>query len=223
MAGTEAARDAETAASKLAERDETRMTSSDVVLNASTRALEAAKDRFATGALGAVAAFNPGSNNAEVYRQVEVLNATARIETLNEMRRNSPTGGALGNVTEGEGKMLAAKAGALDPASPNFERDLADYTQTLLRVIHGKAAGDAMFEQSWPGAGGIKGVTASRGYGRGGAQASPAPSRPGIVGMDGQPVSDEAVRLLKENPTPEYRAFFDEVFGKGVADQVLGQ
>lgn len=121
-------------------------TASDVVVNAATRALGAARNRDVGGLLGAAAAFNPSSNNAELYRQVSSLKSIASAEALNAMRRQSPTGGALGNVTEKELKLLSEQAGALDPMSPNFERDLRDYTQTMLRTVHGKEAGDAIFE-----------------------------------------------------------------------------
>ena len=123
------------------------LTSSQVITDAGTRALEAASRRTATGLFGQLASNNPSSQNAEVYRQVDVLKSNASIENLNAMRRQSPTGGALGSVTGPENKMLADKVGALDPASPNFERDVMDYTRTLLRVIHGPEAGDALYAQ----------------------------------------------------------------------------
>ena len=64
------------------------------------------------------------------------------------MRAASPTGGALGSVTDSESAMLASKAGALDPTSPNFVRDLDDYERSLLRTIHGREAGDLIYEQT---------------------------------------------------------------------------
>ena len=122
----------------------------DIVITAAERARQAAGDRTATGLLGAVAAYNPANANAEVYRQVEVLTSNAKVENLNAMRAASPTGGALGSVTERELQMLADRSGALDPASPNFLRDLDDYERTLLRVVHGNDAGDKIFEETRP-------------------------------------------------------------------------
>ena len=61
------------------------------------------------------------------------------------MRAASPTGGALGAVSDSENAMLAAKAGALDPSSPNFARDLDDYELTLLKIVHGPEAGQKIF------------------------------------------------------------------------------
>jgi hypothetical protein len=125
---------------------------SDTILNAANRAFEAAQERIATGALGKVAAMNPASNNAEIYRQVESLRAVAAIENIAAMRRQSPTGAAMGAVSDRDIELLKDKAGALNPASPNFERDLADYTRTLLQIVHGYDEGQAIFTQRYVGA-----------------------------------------------------------------------
>lgn len=120
---------------------------SDVVTSAASRAREAAGKRE-LGGFGSnlVGWANPYSDSAEVIRQVEVLKSNAKIENLTAMRAASPTGGALGAVSDKESEMLAAKSGALDPQSPNFLRDLDDYERTMLRIVHGPEAGDAIFE-----------------------------------------------------------------------------
>lgn len=123
-------------------------TATQVITDAASRALDAAAGRLVGGLGGqAAATVLPGSANAELYRQVAVLQSNAKIENLNSMRQQSPTGGALGGVSDSETAMLAAKSGALDPASPYFERDLKDYYRTLLRTIHGPAAGDAIYSR----------------------------------------------------------------------------
>ena len=127
-----------------------RATSTDVIVSAASRARAAADERALTGMAGQVASNLPGTANAEVYRQVEVLKSNAKVENLTAMRQASPTGGALGSVTEKESEMLAAKAGALDPASPTFQRDLDDYERTLLRIVHGPEEGDRIFEATRP-------------------------------------------------------------------------
>lgn len=141
---------ADNTAKKAAQADG-RETLTDTITNAAQRAREAVKNATVStdGLVGRVAgAMSPGSNAAEVRRQVGVLKSNATIETLNAMRQQSPTGGALGAVSDAENAMLAAKAGALDPDSPNFARDLDDYERTLLRTVHGKEAGDKIFEQT---------------------------------------------------------------------------
>ena len=132
------AKDAATAANK--------QTATDVITGAASAARLAADERAVGGWLGSVAAINPGSQNAEVYRQVEVLKANASAENIAAMRAASPTGAALGGVSDKDLALLASKSGALDPASPNFERDLDDYERTVLRLVHGVEAGDRIFE-----------------------------------------------------------------------------
>jgi hypothetical protein len=125
---------------------ENKQTATDVITGAASAARAAAGDRAVGGWLGSVAAINPGSQNAEVYRQVEVLKANASAENIAAMRAASPTGAALGGVSDKDLALLASKSGALDPASPNFERDLDDYERTVLRLVHGVEAGDRIFE-----------------------------------------------------------------------------
>lgn len=150
--GSPAAVEAEKAAKAIGTKGGNAATASDVVTTAANRALEAANNR-AFGAWGqeTVGALFPQSDAAETQRQVDVLRSNATIGNLQAMREASPTGGALGSVTADENKMLADKAGALDPRSDNFERDLADYTRTLLRIVHGQKAGDEIFAKTWKG------------------------------------------------------------------------
>jgi len=127
--------------------------STDTITNAAKMAREAANNRFITGPLAGIASMAPNTDNAEIYRQIDVLKSQASFAALAAMRAQSPTGSSgLGSLTERESDMLAAQAGALDPRSPNFVRDLDAYERTLLRTIHGVQAGDLLFEQSRDGA-----------------------------------------------------------------------
>lgn len=148
-------------------------TATEVVTSAAARAREANAKRSVGGIFGQWATMNPSSENAELYRQVDVLKSNAKVENLNAMRQASPTGGALGSVTEKEADMLAAKSGALDPASPYFERDLADYELTLLRTVHGFNEGNRIFAELYPE--GVGGVTAG----------APAPAAGGGATING--------------------------------------
>jgi hypothetical protein len=122
----------------------------DIVTSAALRAREAAQARVVGGLPGqVVGAIDRGSANAEIARQVTVLQSMAAAENINAMRRASPTGGALGNASDRDIQLLKDKSGALDPTSPNFERDLADYTRDLLRTIHGPEAGERIFNETW--------------------------------------------------------------------------
>lgn len=128
-------------------------TSSDLVTTAASRARDAAskQDFGPTGT--SLVGMLPWTDSAEVMRQVGTLKSLAAAENLNAMRRQSPTGGALGNVTEKELALLQNMSGALDPNSPNFARDLDDYERTLLRVIHGQQGGDEIWDSTRDGAG----------------------------------------------------------------------
>lgn len=123
--------------------------STDTVMTAANEA-RALIGRTSTGTIGAGLAYLPESDAAEVNRQIEVMKSIAKIETLGAMRAASPTGGALGAVSDSESAMLAAAAGALDPrAGPErFGRQLDNYEKTLFRIIHGPRVGDAIYEQT---------------------------------------------------------------------------
>lgn len=126
-------------------------TATDVITNAASEARNLLKNGWmTTGTVGRVAANLTESDAAELRRQVGVLTSNATIENLTAMRQASPTGGALGSVTEKEGAMLAAAAGAIDPnaGKAQVEKALDNYEKTLLRVIHGPKVGDAIYEQT---------------------------------------------------------------------------
>lgn len=149
--GGSADSEAQAAEDKKENRKQMATASGDVVVTSASRAREAARKRAATGVFGAAASYNPGSQNAEIYRQVEVLQSMAAAENINAMRQASPTGGALGNASDADIKLLKFKSGVLDPKSPNFERDLDDYERQLLRTIHGIEEGDRIFNETRKG------------------------------------------------------------------------
>lgn len=161
--GGPAANDVAAATAKIDRAAGQAAVSTRVVTTAAQRAREAAGNR-ALGPYGQGAVqFNPYTDAAEVARQVEVMKSQAKVENLTAMRMASPTGGALGGVTEKEAEMLAAKSGALDPSSPNFARDLDDYELTLLQVVHGPAEGQRIFDETRPPATGGSGAPARGG------------------------------------------------------------
>jgi hypothetical protein len=128
-----------------------RETATDVITTAASEARNLIKNgTLATGSLGRLASNLTESDAAELRRQIDVLKSNATIENLTAMRQASPTGGALGSVTEKEGAMLAAASGAIDPdaGKEQVEKALDNYERTLLRVIHGPKVGDAIFDQS---------------------------------------------------------------------------
>lgn len=178
-------------ADKSGERANSTSISTDTITNAADKAAELDQNRMVGGTAGAYAnKFLPGSTNAALYREVDVLKSIASIESLTAMRQASPTGGALGSVTQQEEAMLAAKAGALDPASATFQNDLRDYELTLLRIVHGKDAGDAIYAQKY---GGLPDWAQS-----GAAPVAPAaPAAPANDGIPTVSTPEEAAKLPK--------------------------
>ena len=164
--------------------------SSDTVSTAARRAREAVAKQDAGPAGTSLIGQLPWTDSAEVMRQVDVLKSQAAVGNLNSMRAQSPTGGALGNVTEKELKLLQDQSGALNPNSPTFLRDLDDYERTLLRTIHGDEAGDRLFQQSRGGAAQTAPVTS--------IPANPSPNE----------IDDSTWSQVWENMSPEDRRLF---------------
>ena len=118
-----------------------------IITDAASTARKAASNRqFGEYGQG-IASGMPWTDSAEVQRQVDVLKSQATFEKLAAMRAGSATGASgLGALSDNEAKMLAAQAGALDPGSPNFARDLDNYELTLLQTIHGPEEGTRLFK-----------------------------------------------------------------------------
>lgn len=150
--GSPAALEAAAVAAKAGAGGDSNAITTDTITAAAGLARTLAQKGGTTGMLGQALSNLSETDAAELRRQVKVLTSNATIESLNAMRRESPTGGALGNVTEGEGQMLAASAGAIDPnaKTEDFMRQLSDYERTVLRVVNGKDAGDAIFAERHP-------------------------------------------------------------------------
>lgn len=149
MPGSPAADKAKAAADQAAAQTSAANVTSDTVIGAAQKARDLAQNQWNVGLVGAAQGVIPTSGAAELRRQVAVLRSTASISALNQMRQQSPTGGALGSVTEKEERMLADASGAINPdADPaDFLAQLDNYELTLLRIIHGYGPGTALFQQ----------------------------------------------------------------------------
>lgn len=82
----------------------------------------------------------PGTNAYNANRLLESLKGRIAFESLQRMRAASPTGGALGAVSDAEQEMLKNSVAALDPnMSPaQIERSLQRIEGMYLDVIHGR-------------------------------------------------------------------------------------
>jgi hypothetical protein len=83
------------------------------------------------GILGRLPSVSGASTGAQAI--LNTINARAGFNTLQEMRNNSPTGGALGSVSEAEGKRLIDAAASLDQtqSKADFQKSIDKYISDL--------------------------------------------------------------------------------------------
>jgi hypothetical protein len=86
-----------------------------------------------------LAGFIPQSITSEVQNRVDTIKNMTALDNLTAMRQASPTGGALGNVSDTEGKRLEGKFGALavtgDPTI--LREDVHAAMNAYLDTVHG--------------------------------------------------------------------------------------
>lgn len=98
-----------------------------------------------TGAIGSVLAERaPGTAAHDIKNTLETIRANISFERLNEMRAASPTGGALGNVTDKEGALLANSLAAVQQSSSEgqFRANLMRLRNQFERTVHGRLLTD---------------------------------------------------------------------------------
>lgn len=90
----------------------------------------------ALGPSGALARGVPGSNAADLQALTDTIVANIGFDRLEAMRQSSPTGGALGAVTERELALLQATAGSLSlsQSEQQFNQNL-DRLETMYKRI----------------------------------------------------------------------------------------
>lgn len=90
-----------------------------------------------TGLAGAVGGWLPNSETHKLQKTIDPLKANLAFGALSEMRANSPTGGALGNVTERELELLASTAGSLDvgQGEKQLDRSLTDIEKRYREIL----------------------------------------------------------------------------------------
>jgi hypothetical protein len=135
-------------------------------------------------------------------RTAQITDSAALAEVQN-MRDNSPTGGAVGSLTDDERRAIGnAVTGINNSTSPEeYLRAAKAFRELALDLAYGQGA----WEMGADGQIALKDTNAAPPPA--GAASSPAP---------------EAVDILRQNDTPEYRKFFDDVFGPGAAERALG-
>ena len=75
------------------------------------------KNPWSVGKISGIIAAWPFSTDAYTIRKrLDTIKSNVIINALNSMRQSSPTGAAVGNVTEKENEMFAATEGPIDPS-----------------------------------------------------------------------------------------------------------
>ena len=99
-----------------------------------------------TGMLGSRLSSVPGTAAHDVATSLGTIGANISFENLNQMRQASPTGGALGAVSDRENEMLKSAWGALQQSqSPEqFKRNLGRVRTIFNEIVHGKEAAAKM-------------------------------------------------------------------------------
>ncbi len=77
---------------------------------------------FTTGVSGLIMSLKPGSTAKDMRANLDTLTADAAFTSLQAMRDASPTGGALGQVSERELTLLGAAVRSLDPNLARLSR-----------------------------------------------------------------------------------------------------
>src|SRR5690606_12965851 len=102
-------------------RRESDVKKANVVLDASGRAEKIATDHppWTTGVMGQALQNVGGTGARDLAALIDTIKANAGFAELNAMRQQSPTGGALGQVTERELAFLQATIGNLEQSQSN--------------------------------------------------------------------------------------------------------
>jgi len=132
-----------------AARENETANSTTVISNAVDSIFEADAQRVLTGAAGEAVSGIGGTSNRDILNHLDTLKGAGAFAALSQMREQSATGASgLGALSEAEMRLLVAQAGALDPASANFTRDLRNYERALLTTIHGQEAGARIWAEN---------------------------------------------------------------------------
>lgn len=98
------------------------------------------KSNFSTGAIGAVMQEIPGTEAHDIRNSIDTIKANIGFDRLQEMRDSSKTGGALGNVSDNENKMLQKTVASLEQSQTkkqfieNLDRVKAQYKASTERL-----------------------------------------------------------------------------------------
>lgn len=112
-------------------------------------------NRLATGGEAAFMGKIPGTAAHNLDKMLDSVKANAAFDKLQAMREASPTGGALGAVSDREMGLLQAAVGSLDKSLPKetLKDNLKRVANLQLDIIHGPGKGPPRHQLSFDEAG----------------------------------------------------------------------
>jgi len=99
---------------KASEREEAKKQQAGIVSFDITRALQQSERAFTTGFTGSIASAVPGTDAFDLKNTLNTIKANIGFDKLQSMRELSPTGGALGQVSENENRLLQSVMGSVE-------------------------------------------------------------------------------------------------------------
>ena len=95
------------------------------------------EDWFTSGLGGRIAQYIPGSGGYDLQRKFDTLRSAIGFDKLQDMRDKSPTGGALGQVSERELTQLNAALGSLDigQSGDQLRQNVADVRRHYMNTV----------------------------------------------------------------------------------------
>jgi spore germination cell wall hydrolase CwlJ-like protein len=117
----------------------------DIVITDIDRAIKTMDDAIlpTTGAIGGMLSNVGGTAARDLAGLLDTVKANAGFDTLAKMRAASPTGGALGSITEKELALLQATIGNLEQSqtADQLKDNLRRVKNTYLDIVHGPGQG----------------------------------------------------------------------------------
>lgn len=80
----------------------------------------------------------PGTKAHDISGYLDTIGANTAFEKLSQMRQESPTGGAVGNVSDKDLQLLKSTIASLDPgqSTGKFQKDLATVLKSYQKVLY---------------------------------------------------------------------------------------